>query len=62
VIAPYNDWPKWLQALVMVPHCALAGILMYKWWPKTKADWRKFEITLAYLIVFFLVMHYVFHL
>ena len=26
-----------------------------------KADWRKFEIALAYLIVFILVMYYVFH-
>lgn len=62
VIIPYADWPRWLQVAIMLPNCVLAYLLMFRWWPKTKREWRKFEIAFAYLVVSLLVLIYVFHM
>jgi len=62
VITPYADWPRWLQVAVMLPNCVLFYFAMYVWWPKTEREWRKLEMALAYLIVSFLVLIYVFHM
>ena len=60
MITPVSEWPNWLQILVFAPNAILAGVLMW-WWPKTSTGWRRFGIALAYLIVFYVVMYYVFH-
>jgi hypothetical protein len=60
MIVPFADWPQWLKALVMVPHCVLIGLAMY-WWPKTRTGWRKLGFVVAYLMVFLVVMIFVFH-
>ena len=62
VITPYSDWPRWLQVAVALPNCVFVYFLLYKWWPKTKRQWRKFEITFACWMVYLLVMIYVFHM
>jgi len=62
VITPYADCPRWLQVAVMLPNCVLFYFVMYRWWPKTKKEWRKFEIALAFMIVSLLVLIYVFHM
>ena len=56
----YSDWPSWLQILVVGPHCALLAFANWVWWPKSGKGWLRFGFVLAYLVVFFLVMHYVF--
>ena len=62
VIVPFADWPRWLQILVMLPNCILSYFVLYVWWPKTKKEWRKLEIALAYMIVNLLVLIFVFHM
>ena len=57
----YSDWPKWLQLLVVAPHCVLLFVAVWLWWPKSDEDRRRFGFVFAYLLVFFLVMHFVFH-
>lgn len=61
-VAPYPEWPTWLQWLVMVPNCLLMGWALWGWWPKSKQEWRKFSWVLVYLIAFFSMMIFVFHL
>jgi hypothetical protein len=48
--------------LVMVPNALLAGYAFWAWWPKSKREWNRFGWVMAYLIVFFSVMIFVFHL
>ncbi len=48
--------------LIMVPHALLAGYACWAWWPKTDREGRKFGWVMAYLIAFFSVMYFVFHL
>jgi hypothetical protein len=60
VIIPFSDWPRWLQVLIWTPNALLAGYACWGWWPKSKREWNKFGFVMAYLIVFFLVMRYVF--
>lgn len=62
VITPYADWPRWLQVAVMLPNCVLSYFVMFRWWPKTKREWRRTEIALANMIVSLLVLIYVFHM
>jgi hypothetical protein len=62
VITPVSEWPNWLQILVFPPHAILLGVSTWMWWPKTNKEWRRYGFVLAYLIVFYLVMYYVFHL
>lgn len=56
----FADWPQWLQAIVIVPHVILGFVATWFWWPKSNAGWLKFGLVAGYLLVFFLVMHYVF--
>jgi hypothetical protein len=58
----FSDWPTWLQALVLVPHGILGSLAFWLWWPKSDKEWRKFGFVSAYLIVFYLVMRFVFHM
>ena len=60
MIIPFAKWPTWLQMLVVAPHGILAAISLYWWWPKSEREWRRFGFVLAYLVVFYLVMRYVF--
>lgn len=62
MIVPYSDWPGWLQVLIMAPNALLAGYTCWAWWPKSSREWRKFGFVLAYLVVFFSAMVFVFHL
>ena len=48
--------------LVMVPNALLAGYACWMWWPKSKREWSRFGQVVAYLIAFFSVMIFVFHL
>jgi hypothetical protein len=57
----YDGWPKWLQYLVVVPHGLLGWAATWLWWPKSKQGWNRFGLVAAYLLVFGLVMHFVFH-
>ncbi len=61
-VVPYSAWPTWLQMLVMVPNALLVGCVLWVWWPKSKREWGRLGWVLAYLIVFFSVMIFVFHL
>ncbi len=61
VIIPYSDWPGWIQVLIVAPNALLAGYACWAWWPKSKREWNKFGFVIAYLVVFFLVMRFVFH-
>jgi CHASE2 domain-containing sensor protein len=60
VITPFSTWPQWLQILVIAPNGLLAGVACWLWWPKSHREWRKFGIVLAYLIIFYSVMYFVF--
>ena len=55
-----DDWPMWLQVLVFGPPAIINGILLWVWWPKSDREWRRFGITLACLIAFYLTMYLVF--
>jgi hypothetical protein len=59
-ITPYAQWPYWLRFVVVAPNALLAGITCWIWWPKTDRGWRRFGLVAAYLLVFFLVMHFIF--
>jgi hypothetical protein len=56
----YSQWPGWVQAVVVIPHVLLAMVATLLWWPKTKRNWRRFGFVALYLLVFYVVMHYVF--
>lgn len=58
----FDTWPHWLQTTVMVPHVLLGFVATWLWWPKTDRGWFKFGVVAAYLVVFFLIMHFVFGL
>jgi CHASE2 domain-containing sensor protein len=60
VIPKFAEWPQWLQWLVIAPNGLLLGIATWLWWPKDERGWRRFGVVLAYLVVFYLVMIYVF--
>jgi len=56
----FSEWPAWLQAVVVVPHALLGFCAVWLWWPKSDKDWRKFGFVARYLLIFYLVMHFVF--
>ena len=56
----YSDWPRWLQVAVVGPNALLAAYAFWFWWPKSKREWNRFGFLMAYLVVFFLVMRFVF--
>jgi hypothetical protein len=56
----FQNWPEWLQVLVILPHSILGFVATWLWWPKTDKGWRKFGFVAAYLFLVFLVMRYVF--
>jgi len=58
----FPDWPLWLQILVLVPHGVLGWVMFWLWWPKDNKGWKRFGILAAYLVLFYLVMHFVFGL
>ncbi|MCU1283747.1 MAG: hypothetical protein JWO13_97 [Acidobacteriales bacterium] len=58
----FSDWPEWLQVAVLFPHAMLGFVATWLWWPKTDKEWSRFGLVAAYLLVFFLVMHFVFGL
>lgn len=53
-----SEWPQWFQILILVPHSILGFVAFWLWWPKSDEGWRKFLIVNAYLLVFYLVMHF----
>lgn len=48
--------------LVLLPHGVLAYVMVWLWWPKDNKGWKRFGILAAYLLLFYLVMHFVFSL
>jgi hypothetical protein len=60
MITPYSDWPGWLQFVVMAPNVVLVAITCWVWWPRSDREWNKFGLVMAYLVVFYLVMKFVF--
>jgi len=56
----YSQWPRWLQAVVVIPHVLLAMFATIVWWPKSKEDWRRFSVVAVYLLLFYLVMRFIF--
>lgn len=56
----YSQWPRWVQAAVIIPHVILATAATLLWWPKTKRDRLRFSIVALYLLLFYFVMRYVF--
>jgi len=56
----YSNWPLWLQVLVVAPHGILLSAALWLWWPNTDKDRRKFGFAAAYLVSFYLFMHFVF--
>jgi hypothetical protein len=58
----FSNWPEWLKVLVLVPHGILASVACWLWWPKSKKGWRRFGFVVAYLLVFYAVMRYVFQM
>jgi hypothetical protein len=57
----YSEWPRWLQAVVVLPHVFLTMFAIAVWWPKkTEADKRRFNVVGIYLLVFYLVLRFVF--
>ena len=61
-VANFSNWPEWLKVLVLVPHGILASVACWLWWPKSEKGWRSFGFVVAYLLVFYLVMRYVFQM
>jgi hypothetical protein len=57
-MTPFVAWPKWLQAVVVLPHAVLGYFAFWLWWPKSDREWRKFGWVSAYLLAFYLVMHF----
>jgi hypothetical protein len=62
MITPYSDWPHWLQLVVVIPNGLLAGFMMWVWWPKSNRGWNRFGWLAAYLLIFWFVMFFVFHI
>ena len=40
----------------------LASVAGWLWWPKSEKEWRRFGFVVAYLLVFYVVMRYVFQM
>ena len=59
MVTSYASWPGWLKSIVMGPNVALL-LMLSIWWPKNDQGWTKFSIVGGYLVVFYLIMHYVF--
>ena len=59
-ITKFDDWPYWLQVMVIAPHALLIAFALWLWWPKTDEGWRKIGFVCAYLVFFLLIMHFVF--
>ncbi|MHB8217463.1 MAG: hypothetical protein ACYDDS_15430 [Candidatus Sulfotelmatobacter sp.] len=58
----YSEWPRWLQLVVFVPNALLLWFIAYPWFPKSKRQWIWTGVAIAYLLLFFSVMHFVFGL
>jgi hypothetical protein len=61
-VTNFSNWPEWLKLLVLVPNGILASVMCWLCWPKSEKEWRKFGFLVAYLIVFFVVMRFVFQM
>jgi CHASE2 domain-containing sensor protein len=59
-VTKFSDWPSWLQFLVVFPNALLGFIMTWVWWPKSGKSFVRFGILAAYLLAFYLVMHFVF--
>ena len=42
------------------PNVVLVAITCWVWWPRSDREWNKFGLVMAYLVVFYLVMKFVF--
>jgi len=58
-VPQFDEWPKWVREVVLIPNAVLLVILNL-WWPKNDKGWRRFGFSFAYLIVFLLVMYFAF--
>jgi hypothetical protein len=56
----YSQWPRWVQAAVIISHVLLGMAATLLWWPRTEADWRRLRIVAIYLLVFYIVMRFLF--
>jgi hypothetical protein len=50
-----DQWPFWLQMIVMLPHAVLAGALLWVWWPKSKKGLIRWCACWVYLLLFYFV-------
>jgi hypothetical protein len=59
-LPPVASWPEWVQIVVIVPTGLLASYMCWIWWPGTGRMWRRFGFLLAYLLLFFAILYFVF--
>ncbi len=50
-----EQWPMWLQALVVVPHAIFFFAAMWFWWPKSRAGKYWLIAALAYFWLFYVL-------
>ena len=51
-----NQWPFWLQMVVVTPHAILAAVLVGVWWPKSNKEWLRWSACFCYLVLFYFVV------
>ena len=55
-----DEWPMWLQVVVIGPPGVLASLMLWVWWPKSDREWRRFGIAAGCVIVYFGAIYLVF--
>jgi hypothetical protein len=56
----FSEWPMWVKVAIVGPHALLGFVACWLWWPKSDQARRKFGFVALYLLLFYLVMHFVF--
>jgi hypothetical protein len=55
-----DQWPEWVQALIIGPPGVLSSFMLWAWWPKSDRAWRRFGILTGCLAVYFGTIYLVF--
>jgi len=50
-----QNWPFWLQLLVILPHAALLSEMVLVWSPKSLRGWLTQGACVIYLILFYFI-------
>jgi hypothetical protein len=58
-VPQFDQWPGWVQTIVILPNAILGYIATWLWWPKSERGRKKFGFVAAYLLLFLLAMHFV---